>query len=823
MSAKTAGSIRIALAGNPNCGKTTIFNNITGAKQHVGNYPGVTVEKKEGSRTFNGQEMLFVDLPGTYSLTARSLDELVARNVIINDEPDVIINVLDESNLERNLYLAAQLLELERPMVMALNMDDIAREMGVQFNVKRLSEMTGASVVTMVGRNNKGTKELLEATIEVASKNTKPTARIDYGEVLEPAIDELMEVVAKNGSISYPIRWVAIKLLENDPDVIKKVKAFGNTEAVLAKAEQLREELKKQVDLDIVFQEYRHRFAVAVYNECLIGKAKEIETKSDRIDKILTHRIFGLPIFLGVMWLLFNLVNEVGAYPQGWLEDAFTSLGDWATSVIPAGQLQSLVVDGIIGGVGAVLSFVPLIVLLFLGIAFLEDTGYMARAAFVMDRVMRACGLHGKSFIPLLIGYGCSIPAIMGARILDNRRDRMITILVSQFMTCSARLPVYTLFIGAFFPVSQRGTALFAIYFSGIVLAVIMAKIFRKFLFPGESEPFVMELPPYHMPTLKSVLMHMWERAWLYVKKAGTFILAASVLIWFLSSYPKDVPLTQDFDQARDQVNQTYDMRDDAILAHFGITDDQAKEPVMALVDQIKSTTDEQEAADDEEEADDPNAQSEDATAQDEQPANDEGTANVDPTTAANTVIATAQSTDVPEYLKDLQLSNPKEFPAAWAVYTNQTERDEAIGQLDEQETSERIQGSYAAMIGRFIEPVMAPLGYDWKMSVSLLTALAAKEVMVSTLGTIYAVASDADNEQPLQVYLRQDKSFTPLIAVSLMAFVLIYPPCIAAMAVFKRESGGWNWLGFFMAYSIALAWVIAFAILHIGHMLGFQ
>lgn len=823
MSAKTAGSIRIALAGNPNCGKTTIFNNITGAKQHVGNYPGVTVEKKEGSRTFNGQEMLFVDLPGTYSLTARSLDELVARNVIINDEPDVIINVLDESNLERNLYLAAQLLELERPMVMALNMDDIAREMGVQFNVKRLSEMTGASVVTMVGRNNKGTKELLEATIEVASKNTKPTARIDYGEVLEPAIDELMEVVAKNGSISYPIRWVAIKLLENDPDVIKKVKAFGNTEAVLAKAEQLREELKKQVDLDIVFQEYRHRFAVAVYNECLIGKAKEIETKSDRIDKILTHRIFGLPIFLGVMWLLFNLVNEVGAYPQGWLEDAFTSLGDWATSVIPAGQLQSLVVDGIIGGVGAVLSFVPLIVLLFLGIAFLEDTGYMARAAFVMDRVMRACGLHGKSFIPLLIGYGCSIPAIMGARILDNRRDRMITILVSQFMTCSARLPVYTLFIGAFFPVSQRGTALFAIYFSGIVLAVIMAKIFRKFLFPGESEPFVMELPPYHMPTLKSVLMHMWERAWLYVKKAGTFILAASVLIWFLSSYPKDVPLTQDFDQARDQVNQTYDMRDDAILAHFGITDDQAKEPVMALVDQIKSTTDEQEAADDGEEADDPNAQSEDATAQDEQPANDEGTANVDPTTAANTVIATAQSTDVPEYLKDLQLSNPKEFPAAWAVYTNQTERDEAIGQLDEQEASERIQGSYAAMIGRFIEPVMAPLGYDWKMSVSLLTALAAKEVMVSTLGTIYAVASDADNEQPLQVYLRQDKSFTPLIAVSLMAFVLIYPPCIAAMAVFKRESGGWNWLGFFMAYSIALAWVIAFAILHIGHMLGFQ
>ncbi|WP_295789348.1 ferrous iron transport protein B [uncultured Veillonella sp.] len=808
MSDQTATTIRIALAGNPNCGKTTIFNNITGSKQHVGNYPGVTVEKKEGECKFNGSDLLFIDLPGTYSLTARSLDELVARNTIINDEPDVIVNVLDASNLERNLYLAAQLIELERPLVLALNMSDVAEEMGINIDVKKLSELTGASIVKTVGRNNVGTKELLQAVVDVTKQEDIQLATVNYGDLLEPAIQKLVTKIEEAGTISYPIRWVAIKLLENDHDVVNKVKVFENTEAILIEADALRAELSGKVDLEIIFQEYRHRFAVATFNECLQGEAKELETKSDRIDKVLTHRVLGLPIFLGIMWLLFNFVNEIGAYPQGWIEDAFAALGTWATTVIPEGQLQSLVVDGIIAGVGAVMSFVPLIVLLFLGIAFLEDTGYMARAAFVMDRVMRACGLHGKSFIPLLIGYGCSIPAIMGARILDNRRDRMITILVSQFMTCSARLPVYTLFIGAFFPVGQRGTALFAIYLAGIVLAVIMAKIFRKFLFPGESEPFVMELPPYHMPTLKSVLLHMWERAVLYLKKAGTFILAASVIIWFLASYPQDVQYSQDFDAARETVTQTYDAKADSILAQAGLTTDEQKEPVMNLVDQMTAIQEEQDAAAEEEGAEEEAAEA--TTAE----------ATADETTEATN---DASVVEVPEYFKGLEADNAALFPVAWSIYQNDLAKDEEIGEIDELQAAEKIQGSYAAMIGRTIEPIMRPLGFDWKMSVSLITALAAKEVMVSTLGTIYAVTADEENEQPLQEYLRQDESFTPLVAIGLMMFVLIYPPCFAAMAVFKREAGGWAWLGFFILYSCALAWGAAFLVYHVGHLLGFQ
>ena len=504
------GQIRIALAGNPNCGKTTMFNNITGAKQHVGNYPGVTVEKKEGHTKFDGHELLFIDLPGTYSLTARSLDELVARNVIVNDNPDVIVNVLDASNLERNLYLAAQLLELEKPMVIALNMADVAEEMGIKYDLKKMAEMTGATIVSTVGRTNIGTKDLLEATISVAASQKAPGVTINYGDLLEGKISELVEELKQAGTVTYPLRWIAIKLLEKDADVIGKVMRFENTEAVIEKAKAIREEIKDQVDLDVVFQEYRHRFAVEVYNTCLTQAPTQLETRSDRYDKILTHRILGLPIFMVVMWLLFNFVNTVGAIPQGWIEDGFTALQAWVVTVIPEGQLQSLISDGIIAGVGAVLSFVPLILLLFLGISFLEDTGYMARAAFVIDRVMRACGLHGKSFIPLLLGFGCSVPSVMGARILDNYKDRMVTILITPFMSCSARLPVYTLFAAAFFPPEWAGTVVFCVYALGIVFGIVFAKIFRKYLFAGEAEPFVMELPPYHLPTLKATLTHMF-------------------------------------------------------------------------------------------------------------------------------------------------------------------------------------------------------------------------------------------------------------------------------------------------------------------------
>lgn len=785
------GQIRIALAGNPNCGKTTMFNNITGAKQHVGNYPGVTVEKKEGHTKFDGHELLFIDLPGTYSLTARSLDELVARNVIVNDNPDVIVNVLDASNLERNLYLAAQLLELEKPMVIALNMADVAEEMGIKYDLKKMAEMTGATIVSTVGRTNIGTKDLLEATISVAASQKAPGVTINYGDLLEGKISELVEELKQAGTVTYPLRWIAIKLLEKDADVIGKVMRFDNTEAVIQKAEAIREEIKDQVDLDVVFQEYRHRFAVEVYNKCLTQAPTQLETRSDRYDKILTHRILGLPIFMVVMWLLFNFVNTVGAIPQGWIEDGFTALQAWVVTVIPEGQLQSLISDGIIAGVGAVLSFVPLILLLFLGISFLEDTGYMARAAFVIDRVMRACGLHGKSFIPLLLGFGCSVPSVMGARILDNYKDRMLTILITPFMSCSARLPVYTLFAAAFFPPEWAGTVVFGVYALGIVFGIVFAKIFRKYLFAGEAEPFVMELPPYHLPTLKATLTHMFERGIMYLKKAGTFILAASILVWFITTYPMDVEYSKDYDALHDQVAQTYEMKDAETLAHFGITTDEQKDQVNEIVDNMKSTV-------------------QDATAQ------------AEAAQEAAPEIEVEDDSEAPELFNDIKDENKDLFPAAWAMYKNSANLDAENDKLDKEQASEKLEQSYAASFGKAINPVLEPLGFDWKMGVSLVAGLAAKEVVVSTLGTIYAVGGDTDHPQALTDYLQNDPHFTPLIALTLMLFILIYPPCIAALAVIKRETGSWKWMLFMFFYENAFAWIACFIFYNIGRALGF-
>ena len=785
------GQIRIALAGNPNCGKTTMFNNITGAKQHVGNYAGVTVEKKEGYKKFDGHELLFIDLPGTYSLTARSLDELVARNVIVNDNPDVIVNVLDASNLERNLYLAAQLLELEKPMVIALNMSDVAEDMGIKYDLKKMAEMTGATIVSTVGRTNIGTKELLEATVSVAASQKAPGVTINYGDFLEGKISELVEELKQAGTVTYPLRWVAVKLLEKDADVIGKVMRFENTEAVIEKAKAIREEIKDQVDLDVVFQEYRHRFAVEVYNTCLTQAPTQLETRSDRYDKILTHRILGLPIFMVVMWLLFNFVNTVGAIPQGWIEDGFTALQAWVVTVIPEGQLQSLISDGIIAGVGAVLSFVPLILLLFLGISFLEDTGYMARAAFVIDRVMRACGLHGKSFIPLLLGFGCSVPSVMGARILDNYKDRMVTILITPFMSCSARLPVYTLFAAAFFPPEWAGTVVFGVYALGIVFGIVFAKIFRKYLFAGEAEPFVMELPPYHLPTLKATLTHMFERGIMYLKKAGTFILAASILVWFITTYPMDVEYSKDYDALHDQVAQTYEMKDAETLAHFGITTDEQKDQVNEIVDNMKSTV-------------------ADATTQ----AEDAGEAAPE--------IEVEDDSEAPELFNDIKEQNEQLFPVAWAMYKNSVNLDDENQKIDEAQNSEKLEQSYAAMFGKAINPVLKPLGFDWKIGVSLVAGLAAKEVVVSTLGTIYAVGGDTDHPQALTDYLQNDPHFTPLIALTLMLFILIYPPCIAALAVIRRETGSWKWMLFMFCYENAFAWIACFIFYNIGLALGF-
>ena len=797
MADNTHTKIEVALAGNPNCGKTSIFNNMTGSRQHVGNYAGVTVEKKLGDAKIDGYDIEIIDLPGTYSLTARSIDELVARNVIINENPELIANVVDASNLERNLYLTAQLIELEQPMLLVLNMVDVAKEMGLQFNIKKLEELTGSTVVETIGRTNKGTEGALRGIVKVSKERKIPNVRVNYGDVLEPAIAELETEVAKLDTGRYPHRWVAIKLLEQDTDIIEKVQDLDKSGVVLSKAEALRTELNKSVDMDIVFQEYRHRFAVDVFNNILEVVPEHKDSRSDNIDKILTNRWLGIPIFLFIMWVMFYLVINVAEYPKGWLEDAFKLLTDFIGANLEDGLLKSMINDGIIGGVGAVISFIPHIVLLFVCISFLEDTGYMARAAFVIDRVMRGVGLHGKSFIPMLLGFGCNVPSIMGARILDNPRDRMITILVSPFMSCSARLPVYTLLASALFPVDVAPTILLGIYVLGILVAVVTAKVLRTYVFKGEAEPFVMEMPPYHMPTLRSVGIHMWERSVMYLKKAGTFILAASVLIWFLTSFPQDVEYSQDFDAAKAEVTAMHEQKADTILEEAKLANDEDKDKVTAIYDQMLAL--------DEEHKDDPKEEEEAAA---EEPAQDGAE-------------ATEETVEEPAYFAELK---PEElYPVAWTLYVNHKAEEDEIKELDLQQGKEKIEQSYAAQIGHFIEPVTEPLGFNWRVNIAVVAAVAAKEVMISTLGTIYAIEASEDDSTTLEEFLANDPDFTPSIGLGLMVFALLYLPCLATMAVLKRETDSWTWFVAVFAYTSTLAWVGAFLAVHIGRAFGLE
>jgi len=536
--------ITVALAGNPNSGKTSIFNMLTGARQHVGNYPGVTVEKKTGLCSYKSCEITVVDLPGTYSLTAYSVEELIARNFIIEEKPDVVVDIVDASNIERNLYLATQLIEMNVPLVLAFNMSDIAERKGLIFNIEQLSELLEAKIVPTVGNKGKGKVELLDAIIERSQQGkTERAHKVSYGEEIETELASIKAVLADEEPAltrKYGSEWLAIKLLEDDTDINANVHSEKTLDSVRASVNHLRDIFGD--DPSIIIADRRYGFISGACQETIKSTIESRHSTSDMIDTIVTNRILGLPIFLVLMYLVFLLTFKTGEYPMGWLEQFF----DWAGKAIagfwPVGSenwLKSLLVDGVIGGVGGVLVFLPNILLLFLAIAVLEDSGYMARAAFIMDNIMHKIGLHGKSFIPMLIGFGCSIPAIMGTRILENRRNRFTTIMVIPLMSCGARLTIYMLIIPAFFPEKWRGPVLWLIYMIGIVLAIICIKVLRLTVFKGETTPFVMELPPYRMPTLKSVYLHMWQRGWLYLRKAGTIILAISIILWAAMSYPK--------------------------------------------------------------------------------------------------------------------------------------------------------------------------------------------------------------------------------------------------------------------------------------------
>lgn len=698
--------ITVALIGNPNSGKTTLFNALTGSHQHVGNYPGVTVEKKSGRRIHKGYEITIVDLPGTYSLSAYSLEEKIARDFIVNDKPEVVVDVIDTTNLERNLYLAVQILELGSSMVLALNMFDELGKSNARLNTGLLSELLGAITVPTVASHEKGIVELLDAIIVTFEQGKKRQINVNYGIDMENAISAVInELEDENPSAKFPKRWIALKLLEND-DEIRLL--LGHDHKAALKADELRCSIEGTLgnDPEFIAADQRYGFIAGLIRETVQSVTRISRDTTEKIDNVLANRVLGLPIFLFMMWAAFQLTFKVGAYPMSWMGTGIGYLARFLSSILPDGLIQSFIVDGIIGGVGGVIVFLPNILLLFLAIAFLEDSGYMARAAFIMDKVMHLIGLHGKSFVPMLIGFGCNVPAIMATRTLESPKDRLTTMLVVPLISCGARLPIYILLAGAFFP-QNAGNVIFLVYLIGIFMAIIMALVFKTLLFHGPSMPFVMELPPYRFPTLKSVLLHMWRRAFMYLKKAGTVILAASVIIWLATS----IPITSDFSKS------------------------------------------------------DRNIPSPDR----------QGGNNAYP---------------------DHNIPSP----------------DRQVG-----DNLTRLEHSLAGHFGKIIEPAIRPIGFDWRIGIALTGGFAAKEIVVATLGTIYAVEDSSETSSELRKALREDPSFTPLSAFCLMIFVLLYSPCIPAITVIYHEAGSLKWSLFTVAYTTTLAWIVSFSIYQIG------
>jgi ferrous iron transport protein B len=699
--------ILVALAGNPNSGKTTLFNRLTGARQHVGNYPGVTVEKKEGEYRDGEHRVQVIDLPGTYSLTAFSPEELVARQVVVETKPDVVVDVVDASNLERNLYLATQFMELGTPLILALNMSDVAEARGHAIDYDKLSQLFRVPVVPLVANRGTGVDRLKQTIREVALKaEPELPAMPEYGSGLEEALRHLAPMVEDRKLLKgrRTARWVALKLLENDDAIRAEVQELGTTSpALLAAVDERRTELAKEFgdDADILIADQRYGFISGACQQAVRTSVEARHTMSDRIDLVLTNRFLSLPIFFGLMFLVFKLTFALGEAPMGWIESLFGWLGDSIAGLWPEGSeslLQSLLVDGIIGGVGGVLIFLPNILLLFLAISILEDSGYMARAAFIMDRLMNKIGLHGKSFIPMLIGFGCTVPAIMATRTLENRRDRLTTMLVAPLMSCGARLPIYALIVPAFFPQAWHARMVWIIYLIGIVLAIVCAKLLRSTLFKGDSAPFVMELPPYRVPTLWGLFVHMWERSWLYVKKAGTIILGISVLMWALATFPQYEP-----------------------------------------------------------------------------PADGHGHAH---------------------------------------HHSQELSKAEA-----QKEEAQRLAHTVAGRIGHAMEPIIKPLGFDWRIGTALVGAFAAKEVFVAQMGIVYAVGEADEESADLRSKLREN--YSPLQAFCIMLFCLISAPCMATIAVTKRESNSWKWALFQLGGLTVLAYIVTLLTYQIGSMAG--
>lgn len=686
--------INVALVGNPNSGKTSIFNALSGGREHVGNYSGVTVDAKQGSCQYKGYKINITDLPGTYALSAYTPEEMYVRQHLMEKMPDVVINAVVASNLERNLFLTTELIDLNPKMVVALNMYDELTRSGSTLDYEQLGAMIGVPMVPVVAREGKGLNELLDEVI-LTYENENPKVRhihIRYSSTLENEIDSLAQLMKQNVDElpkCFPPRYWALKMLEGDSGVVESLKDAEHYADWQLRSEKAAARIKADLgeDVESAVTNEKYGFIEGALAETYKISSVDYNQRTSLIDRIVTHKYFGIPIFMFLMFIMFWSTFTLGAYPQEWIELGFEWLGEVVGAMMSEGPLRDLIVNGIIGGVGSVAVFLPNILILYLFISLMEDSGYMARAAFIMDKLMHLAGLHGKSFIPLVMGFGCNVPAIMATRTIESRSSRLITILINPFMSCSARLPVFILLAGTFFP-ERAGLALFGIYIFGGVMAVLTARILRRFMFGEDETPFVMELPPYRVPTLKATLRHMWDRSEQYLKKIGGLILVAAVIIWFLSYYPR--------------------------------------------VDASAVTPE-----------------------------------NIETTTMAQS------------------------------------------------------ENSYLGRIGKFCEPVMKPLGLDWRASVALLSGAAAKEIVVSTLGVLYSVDDAESDGASLSAHLIASGNYSRAAALAMMIFVLLYFPCIATVAAIAQEAGGWRWALFSVVYNTLLAWVVAFAAFHVGTLMG--
>jgi ferrous iron transport protein B len=710
--------IQVALVGNPNSGKTTLFNFASGSKEKVGNYAGVTVDSKEARYKQSGYGFSIVDLPGTYSLKSYSPEEIYLRNYIFDNKPDIVVNIVDASNLERNLYLTTQLIDMGVQIVIALNMYDELEKKGDILDYASLGKLLGVPVIPTVSSKGKGIKELFDKIIEVY-ENKEPGVRhihINYGIEIENSICAIQSKIKieENRAFTNIIsaRYLAIELLENDKEFSKSITRCINSSEIIqiAKGEYLKLEKLFSDPVETVITDLRYGFISGALKETLkINKVERLR-KTKIIDDYLTNKYLGIPIFVFFMWLTFFTTFKLGGYPKHWMELGTGKLSELITIILPSGIVRDFFVGGIIGGVGGVIVFLPNIIILFLFISFMEDTGYMARAVFIMDKLMHNIGLHGKSFIPLFMGFGCNVPAIMATRIIESRRDRLITMLITPFMSCSARLPVYILFISAFFAKNQ-GSVLFLLYFLGVIFAILSALFLKRFFFKSEEIPFVMELPPYRVPTVRSIFKHVWFRTGLYLRKIGGVILLASIIVWILSNFPRTVAYSRDYSSEMVKVSKT----------------------------------------------------------------------------------------NLPD-----------------------NEKLESLNRLMLKQKSEKQSKSFLGMIGHSIEPLMKPLGFDWHLSVSILSGLAAKEVVVSTLGVIFQTDIQSGKSTLVEkIQTQQDSSgrkiFTPLIAFSFMLFILTYFPCVGVVAAIRRESGSWKWAAFTVFYTTGIAWLLSFTVYQIG------